>query len=211
MKKLSQAAFFALVAWLTMFADCDRNVTRDPGFSDWCGDKLCNWNVEHGEVKRVPTWDKNDFGVEFETGADAGDPANFVQISQLTVETDAQCLLFTSVGNLADDAQLSISADFNNDGTIDFTGPIGQAEWTQVQTEITTPQVYRGITFYLQKEGLSRATLAQMRVQASSGCTKPPPQLTQLPIGDLCQLDGGPGQCEGSAVCAQLPFSDRGI
>ncbi|MFT3843231.1 MAG: hypothetical protein QM723_39975 [Myxococcaceae bacterium] len=218
MKKLGQALFLSLVAWLTMFADCDRNVTQDPGFSDWCGDHLCSWKVEHGNVVKVSTWDPNDFGVEMLSLAcvgpgDCSDAGNFdlVRLSQLTVEQDAQCLLFTSVGKFDPEAQVSLAADFNNDGTIDFSGTLGSADWTQVQAEFSAPHTYRGITFYVQKEGLSQATLAQLRVQATQGCQAPPVQLSNLPIGDVCALDGGPGQCTTNAVCAQLPLSDHGI
>lgn len=216
MKKLGQVLFFSLVAWLTMFADCDRNVTQDPGFSDWCGDHLCSWKVEHGQISKVPTWDQNDFGIlmvstacDLMGGCADGGNGAFVQLSQLTVEQDARCLLFTSVGKFDPEAQVSLAADFDNDGIIDVTRTLGSASWTQVQAEITAPPAYRGITFYLQKDGVSDATLAQLRVQATHGCQAPPVELQQLPIGDPCSFDGG--ECGPGSVCAPIVGQSYGI
>lgn len=218
MKKLGQALFLSLVAWLTMFADCDRNVTRDPGFSDWCGDQLCFWKVEKGSVFKVQTWDVYEYGValpiEFcdlidpECGLDGG-PSQMVQISQLTVESEARCLEFTTLGKFDPVGDVSVSADFNNDGTIDFTNPLGGDGWTKVQVGITAPVAYRGVTFYVQKTGNASPVLAQLRVQANGLCSGLPIKLTQLPVGDACSIDGG--ECATGTVCAPVAGQKNGI
>ena len=34
------------------------------GFDAWCGDRLCHWTLEKGEIRRVSTWHAGDDGVE---------------------------------------------------------------------------------------------------------------------------------------------------
>jgi len=43
--------------------DCGQ-ITRDQGFDLWCGDVLCTWKLERGEIKKVGTWNAKDSGVE---------------------------------------------------------------------------------------------------------------------------------------------------
>jgi len=181
-------------ALLLTAGDCDRNVTDDPLFHDWCGESLCSWQVTGGEVKRVPTWDSRDFGISFLDGA---------SIAQRTSEQEAQCLLFTSVGDLEPSAGMTIGADFNNDGTLDFSAPLGSARWSTVQIEIAAPRAYRGITFHVTKGGSGTATLAQLRVQAPSACAGAAPlELSDLPMGDAC---GESTECAAGLQCAGKP------
>src|SRR5438105_10923360 len=44
--------------------DCGGGITRDPGFDLWCGDALCAWKIERGDIRRAPTWHEADAGVE---------------------------------------------------------------------------------------------------------------------------------------------------
>ena len=46
--------FLAVVASQMGATKCGQ-VLRDPGFDLWCGDELCAWKLERGEVKRVAT------------------------------------------------------------------------------------------------------------------------------------------------------------
>jgi hypothetical protein len=198
MKHALRLLMFTALACALMNADCDPNVTQDPTFRDWCGDGLCDWVTTKGHVQRVPTWDQNDFGVSF-LDADGG-----TDIAQLTVENQAKCLLFSSVGDIDPNANMEVSADFNNDGTIDFTGQLGSAQWEQVQTAISAPPAYSGITFHVTKRGTGTAVLAQMRVQSSTGCTPAPP-LTNLAMGDVCTQTS---DCAPGLLCATVPNTD---
>jgi hypothetical protein len=109
-------------------ADCEGNVVQDPTFRDWCGNSLCEWTLDSGRVQRVPTWNPDDFGVSFlDTGT---------EISQVTQESEATCLVFKTVADIDPAAQMTLLVDFDNDGTIDFQGPLGATDWHQVEAHI---------------------------------------------------------------------------
>jgi hypothetical protein len=177
--------------------DCDGNIVNDPTFRDWCGDSLCAWTLDTGHIHPVPTWIAEDLGVSFDDTP--------TQISQVTSESAATCILFTSVANVDPSAQMTLLIDFNNDGTIDATQPIGSASWTNVQTEIPAP-----------------------RIQSTTGCTGAAmPALTGLLLGDECQTDSQClsgvcsdvnrlnintcGQCSTTVPCANSPLCEDGL
>jgi hypothetical protein len=188
----SRVAVFvaALASLAALGADCEGNVVQDPTFRDWCGSSLCAWTLDSGHVARVATWNENDFGVSF---TDVG-----TQISQVTQEHDATCLLFTTIADIDPSAQMSLSVDFNNDGTIDFQGPLGATSWHKVETEITAPVPYSGITFHVRKQGTGAAVLAEMRVVSTTGCKAPADRAPFL-LGEGCKSDT---DCATGLVCA---------
>ena len=174
---LAVVSAFGLV---TLGGDCDGDIVQDPTFRDWCGDSLCAWHLDAGSVQPVPTWNADDFGVSF-----VDTPT---QISQVTTESSATCILFTSVANIDPAADMTIGVDFNNDGSVEFTGQLGATQWQQVQTEITAPAAYQGITFVLRKGGSGTAVLAEMRIQSSTGCSAAPVTIDAgtLLFGEKC-------------------------
>jgi hypothetical protein len=191
---LPRAALLVVAAasLATLGADCEGNVVQDPTFRDWCGSSLCSWTLDSGRIQRVPTWNPDDFGVAFlDTGT---------QISQMTQEDQATCLLFKTVADIDPAAQMTLLVDFNNDGTIDFQGPLGATDWQQVQAEISAPPVYNGITFHLRKEGSGTAILAEMQVLSTTGCAPAAPlDLPPAPLGGRCARNA---DCTGGLVCA---------
>jgi hypothetical protein len=197
-------ACVALLGIAMMGDDCQGDIVSDPAFRDWCGSSLCSWKTDYGQIQRVPTWIAEDFGVSFLDNAGGNPPGT--EISQVTQENSATCILFTSVGNIAPQANMVVKVDFDNDGTIDYTAPLGTASWTQVQTEITAPPGYDGITFYVAKEGTGTAVLAEMRIQSTSGCTAPvAPTEHPFLFGDSCATTT---ECATGLVCA--PLGDAG-
>jgi hypothetical protein len=187
----SQLAIGAFAA-TAVGGDCDGDIVQDPTFRDWCGDALCAWKLDEGHLQRVPTWNENDFGVGF-----VDDPT---QISQSTTESSATCILFTSVANLDPAADVTLSVDFNGDGTIEYASQLGATRWQKVQTEITAPAAYQGITFILKKGGTGTAVLAEMRIQSSTGCTAAAAAVApgSLVLGEKC---GGDGDCRAGLTC----------
>lgn len=195
-------------------ADCEGNIVSDPTFRDWCGDALCAWKTDFGSLQRVPTWQANDYGVAFL------DAPGGTQISQVTSEgSSTRCILFTSVGNIDPAAQMSVSVDFNSDGSIEYTAPLGTARWKKVQTQISAPQRYDGITFYVKKSGTGTAILAEMAITATEGCTAPAPTLRDLRLGAVCsstdECASGLLCPRGGGVCGQCssdtPCGDGGL
>jgi hypothetical protein len=175
--------------------DCDGDIVQDPTFRDWCGASLCSWKTDFGQIQRVATWNQEDFGVSF---LDNG--AKGTEISQVTSENQATCILFTSVGNIDPTADLTVSVDFDNDGTIDYTAPLDAATWHKVRSEITAPSSYQGITFYVRKNGTGTAVLAEMAIQSTSGCTASPPRLQNLRLGETCSSTA---QCAQGLLCPE--------
>jgi hypothetical protein len=178
--------------WLALFGlaslggDCEGDIVSDPTFRDWCGDALCQWKLLSGVIQRVQTWNSYDLGVAFVDTPTA--------ISQATDESSATCILFTSVADLDPESDMVLKVDFNSDGSFEYIGPLGSTYWEKVQTEITAPPAYQGITFVLEKEGTGTAVLAEMRIQSTGGCTaRPPPIAPNLEFGE---------KCETSATCA---------
>ncbi|HEY8041545.1 MAG TPA: GEVED domain-containing protein [Polyangiaceae bacterium] len=194
----------AAAALSAIGADCEGNIVKDPTFRDWCGDTLCSWHLDAGNIKRVPTWNQNDFGVSFEDGPTV--------ISQVTDENQATCILFTTVADIDPSAQMSVWVDFNDDGTFESMPTLGATRWHQVQAEITAPAAYNGIRFVVRKDGTGTAVLAEMRIQSSTGCTAAPPTIADLAIGERCANDADCASrvCQTvflSKVCAQCSAS----
>ncbi|MGB5286703.1 MAG: hypothetical protein WBN29_19505 [Polyangiales bacterium] len=40
---------------VTMGSYCETDVIDDPGFQFWCGEELCEWDLEEGEIRKVAT------------------------------------------------------------------------------------------------------------------------------------------------------------
>ena len=193
MKTRLRAALTAVMVFAAaaLGGDCEDDIVKDPTFRDWCGDTLCSWTTDSGHIERVPTWNTDDFGVSF---VDQG-----TQISQVTDEHQATCILFSTTADIDPAAQMELLVDFDSDGVVDFQSPLGATRWRNVQAEITAPEAYAGITFHLRKEGTGTAVLAQMRVTSTTGCTAPPVQLPPQPFGGSCATGA---DCRAGLVCA---------
>lgn len=158
-----------------------------------------------GTIARAPTWDADDLGVSFVTTG--------TTIPQVTEENTATCILFTTVADVDPSAAMTLGLDFNNDGTIDYSTPI-VGNWQRVQSQITAPANYNGITFSLSKGGTGTAVLAEIRVQATTGCTAAPvvPQ-GPLALGESCTTNSQCATgllCDGDVhVCAQCTFGGQ--
>ena len=191
---------FALSA---IAADCEGNVVKDPTFRQWCGSTLCAWTLDAGHIEKAPAWNEIDYGVSFLDMP--------TQISQETGESSAKCLIFTSVADIDPAAQVSFLVDFDADGTVDFTAPLGATKFHEVKAEITAPLRYYRIRFMIKKEGTGRAVLAQMRVQTATTCTAPPVAVKNLPIGVACAAasECGSGVCSAfGGICSECSASD---
>ena len=136
----------------------------------------------------------------------ADNGAEGTEISQVTEESGAKCLLFTSVANLVPSAEMTLSVDFDNDGTFEVSQPIASATWQKVETEITAPASYQGITFRITKKGAGTAVLAEMRIQSTTGCTASAPAIDDLVLGEAC---GSGATCAAGLVCPGA--SDAGV
>lgn len=183
--------------------DCDGGITRDPGFDLWCGDALCAWKLERGEVRRAPTWHAEDAGVELVAPGTA--------IEQFTPATsrDGTCIRFDLIADAAESAQAELAIDIYGDGTVERSYPIPTASWKPVSFLFAVQAPYTGVRFEIAKQGPGRAVIARMRAfVVDEGCEGIPAiSGGPAPLGALCK---GNGDC-ASATCAAVEFfSDHG-
>lgn len=180
-----------LLGLAALFA-CE-DVLNDEGFKLWCGDVLCHWQLDAGELRRAPTWHEDDSGVEL-----LGSPA---QISQGADESNTRCLELTMVTDVDASAQMKVMVDFNDDGTYDYEQPVPEARWKKVRFLISAPTAYSHVRFALRKEGRGRAVLSVVQVKRSDDCTAPPIELHDLPLGLRC---GSDSSCKSGVCCAGI-------
>jgi hypothetical protein len=130
------------------------------------------------------------------------------EISQAVSGGVPQCLLFTSVADVAPEAQMMFLVDFDSDGTIDFQIPIASTQWHKIESEITSPATSAGATFRVRKEGTGTAILAELRVQSTSGCSGPPTLTHPVLLNEACSADT---PCGGSLFCQQPDPTAAGV
>ncbi len=176
--------FVLLVVSLScaLFATGCDDVISDPNFHTWCGDQLCSWKLESGEIRKAATWHPKDFGVEL---LDGSGPSHVTAISQ-RVDKSPTCLEFSVIADVAAEAQVTVGVDFGADGTIEYEQPIAALGFREQKTQITAPLNYVGLKFIITKKGSGRAVLAQMDVRSKTDCTAAPLQLKPQAIGTRC-------------------------
>lgn len=192
MKKSIYTFAFAAAAMSQLGStDCGQ-VVRDPGFDLWCGDQLCAWKVERGDVKNVPTWNAGDPGVEL-----VGDDVAIEQVSPVTSH-DASCLEFDLIANIDETAQVTLNVDVFGDGSVEYTEQIPTARWKSLQFLLPISGAYSGVRFEITKQGSGTAVLAQIAAKTSQSCGDLTPiQPAPAPNGAACDTNAG---CR-SGVC----------
>ena len=195
MKNLLSSILFAAFAFFSLSAEqCgETHFIDDSGFDIWCGDRLCAWELESGSVARAPTWHKDDYSVDL-IGTD-------VVISQLSTQRRASCLRFELLADIEDDARVTLTMDFFDDGVIDYTQELGHVQWESLAYFVSTPASWSGVRFTLHKEGPGRARLAQIEATADSACLDKPIEIPSKPMGASCTSGA---EC-GSQICADSP------
>ena len=198
MKTLFGNILFAIVAFLTLSAEeCGKtHYISDSGFDLWCEDSLCNWDVVSGNVARAASWHKADYAVEL-----LGDD---VVITQLSTRPSTSCLRFEVLADIDDDARVTLSIDYFDDGIVEYQQELGHVRWESLVHLVSTPASWRGVRFTLHKEGPGRARLAQIEATADDACIDKPTEITDKPLGSFC-LSGA--ECD-SGICTTSP-ADR--
>ncbi|HTR54873.1 MAG TPA: hypothetical protein VMJ10_29495 [Kofleriaceae bacterium] len=198
-KKHLWMGIFLLIAGSQLGAtDCGQ-VIRDSGFDLWCGDSLCAWKLERGQVKKVPTWNEGDPGVSL-----VGDD---VAIEQLTpvASSDANggCIEFDLIANVDADTDVELNVDLDGDGSIDHSERIPSSKWQPLTFVLPIQGSYDGIRFEIAKTGNGNAVVAQIQAQTSTGCGGLSPILAgPMPDGaTTCDVDTdcASGHCVNSS------------
>lgn len=163
----------------------------DPGFDDWCGDRLCRWEVDQGSIQKAPTWHERDLGVEL-VGAD-------VVLRQIDAVDSVACLEFKVMADIDPAASVFLEMDFQSDGTTDYRERIPSASWKPLSFLVSAPTWYQGVTLTIRKESEGRAVLARLEMSSATGCTGAPIPLQDRPAGAWCETTS---QCASGLSCA---------
>lgn len=201
MKKLFPTIVLAGAAMSQLGStDCGQ-VVRDPGFDLWCGDQLCAWKVERGDVRNVPTWNSGDPGVEL-----LGDDVAIEQLSPVTSK-DSNCLEFDLIANVDETAQVALNVDVFGDGSVEFTEQIPTARWKSLQFLLPIAGAYSGVRFELTKVGPGTAVLAQIEAKTSKACDQfAPINPGPAPNGAACDSNAG---CRSGLCGAPSLFANQ--
>jgi hypothetical protein len=163
--------------------DCGQ-VLRDSGFDLWCGDELCAWKLERGEIRRVPTWHEGDSGVEL-----IGPDTAIAQLSPVD-SGDGSCIEFSLIANVEPNAEVYLHLDVSNDGRIDHSERIPTSSWKPLSYQLLVRVPYAGVRFQLTKQGGGRAMLANIGAKMVTGCEGLTPiDARPSPLGTPCQTN----------------------
>lgn len=155
----------------------------------WCGESLCAWDEDEGEVRAVPTWHPDDRGLAF-----VSDPTRISQLASRVLT--GRCFRFSYLADVADDARLYLSFDLGDDGRLDHSEAIDGKGfrrtthyWRFPGATTTFPSgPINRVRLVLHKTGPGRAVLARMRIteeRGASGCTPIAPDY-RLGLGGNC-------------------------
>lgn len=209
MRKRSSILFIGAIATQVGATNCGE-VLRDPGYDLWCGDELCAWQLERGEIKRIPTWHAGDSGVEL-VGPDTA-------ISQLTpldsadghcrdladgtrrcTSPDNVCIELTLMANIDEAAVVDLNIDVFDNGTFEHTQRLPIAKWEKLVYRIVIGQPFAGVRFQLAKTGSGTAQLANIGARLVDNCDGLPVfSPGPVPLGSPCEDSS---QCE-TGFCA---------
>lgn len=176
--------------------DCG-TITRDPGFDLWCGDALCAWKLERGDIRRAATWHAEDAGVELV------DPDTAIEQFTPVDHRDGTCIRFDLITDVDENAQVELGIDIYGDGTIERTYPVPTAHWKPVSYEFSLARPFTGMRFEIAKRGPGHAVVARMRAQVvDDGECAGLPVIAggPAPLGALCTAHG---DCE-TRICAAI-------
>jgi hypothetical protein len=182
-------------------------VLRDSGFDLWCGNDLCAWKIERGDIKRVPTWNEGDPGVEL-----VGNDVAIEQLSPVN-SVDGGCIEFSLMANVDPNVDVELNVDILGDGSIEYNERLPSTDWKPLKYQILIGDKYAGIRFELAKTGAGHAELSNIGAKlVSGGCQGLTPIVaTSRPLGAPCRVatDCASGICGDSII--QPPFNLGGL
>ena len=187
---------FLMPALLLGVQSCGpEDILSNAGMDLWCGDELCGWELEQGDVAKVATWHPHDYGVQL-----IGDEVVLSQVAQVT-SAEVACIRFDLLADMDDDVEIMLEMDFLDDGSTEYEHPLISDDWQEVSYHIRPPTWFHDIRFRIRKLGSGDAVLAQVRALevSADNCQGDAIVLDDRPLGAVCeeasQCDAG--FCEG--------------
>jgi hypothetical protein len=200
MKRITATTLFlaAIAATQLGATDCG-HIIHDDGFDLWCGDRLCAWKLERGDIRSVPTWHEGDDGVEL-----LGEDTAIWQLTGVT-NNDSPCIEFELLADVAAGTDVVFQADVWGDGTFEYEQPVPGVRWEPVKYIFVVDGLYQGIRFRIAKRGAGHAVIAQLDART---CEIDPSGAMHVaagpgPLGAMCYPDGD-AAC-ASAMCERFP------
>ncbi len=177
--------------------DCG-SILQDPGFDLWCGDKLCSWELERGDIQRAGTWHAHDDAVEL-----LGDDTAISQLTQVN-SWDTACIRFEMLADVAESTEVRLEADIFGDGSVEWSERIPTSSWDAVSLAIRVEGDYDGIRFRLTKAGAGRAVLARIAAEVADVCPEDGVTAAPRELGATCDEDADcqSGICWSDAICS---------
>lgn len=170
---------------LPLIVACQPGALDDPGFDLWCGKSLCRWKTEQGTIRRVPTWNEEDYGVEL-----VGKPVVLSQLANTEQIGDDPCLQLSILGNVETKAEVQLELDFFDDGTVEYREGIPGIRWQRLDLLVRLPtQPYDNLKVALHKQAGGTAVFGSLAASGSSKCEGDPIVLSDLPFGYKCNQD----------------------
>jgi hypothetical protein len=182
-----------------MGSQCEEPLVKDSGFDIWCGDALCDWQVDAGSVARVPTWHARDYGVAL-----VGNPAGISQILPFSSE-DVSCIHFDLLAKVDETANVVLALDF--DGGVAQAETLPSGDWTPLSYHIVAPTYFHSVRITIRKVGDGQVALAQIQAAKSSDCSGVPPTgLLNRPAGATCEMaqQCAAGRCVARTLAGEL-------
>jgi hypothetical protein len=188
---MKPALLIPVLAGLSFLTACNGlTPIDDPGFDKWCGSRLCEWDTDEGEIKRVSTWNKYDYGVELVDTPTV--------ISQLIDVSPGECLAFKILANVEAEAEVSFAFDVFDDGVIDHSEKVPGIRWGKQGLIVKLPETgpFVNVRLSLRKDGPGHAVIAELSAERMGTCEHEPFEAKQ-PADSECAKDA---DCPGT-VC----------
>ncbi len=172
---------------------CDSSLVGDPTMDMWCGKTLCTWTIDKGDVQRVATWHRSDYGVGL-----VGDEVIISQHSAQSLYT-TDCLEFRLQADHDDGVNLFIGLDLTGDSGVEYSQPLNSDKFRPSIFYLRPPLRPLSTRFVVRKTGKGAATLAEVKIKKvnSEHCVGVQPfSLSDLEDGSQCNAAT---QCRGGS------------
>ncbi len=146
----------------------------------WCGSKLCEWDLDEGEIEKVATWTEDEIGVALVTAG--------TTISRFIPSKHLDCIQIEFTAQLANDGDAVVEIDYYDDKIVDEEIAVTKAAWERLSYKLAMPPAYNGLRVRIRKRSDSKVALAFPTVAplADQDCGVNSVSLTHRPVGALC-------------------------
>ncbi len=187
------------------FQGCERTrVYVEDTFDKWCGDLPCDWEAD-GEVERVSTWHKGDYGLSLN-----GNRVTIWRTFGGQDEEEPVCTNIDIVAKIDQDATVTLIIDLMDDEVIEVSETLPSLDWEQYSLQVMMPARFAQSRLLLKKEGSGSAIVAFITMESATTLDTYPECPDALdfdfffPVGVSCSDSE---QC-ASGICSEVKEQD---